>query len=579
MKYFIEISLWNLMESFVTESISPFTFYHERKFGNNLSRYLSGDKERYNHLILSTKDLGGDFSICIDETLIDCTLLNAVKGSTTIFMYPKTIYYRQGFVNFRVSINALVDSLVADSQILLEVKCIEKYLSAFYVEEVEREERKSLLKLDNQFSFDMGTYVEFDNFYNKIKGAVVGYSRGFYTSSDESNIMLQNELRELKNSFGGYNTKIMMSDIYVKNEYIEHQICKCKELYFAQIGYSISFDVLVAQFQEIEKLANLKAKENQKQMSPNRNKEIEELKRKKTEIEGQLYELDIQYNIFEVKHELDKIKEKEKVNGERKGKNREYFKRGTQEYERKKQLKLIIEDFEKNNPKYRELKGCLNQIEQELREDPNKYDSTLSAIFSRVSDILNDLIKKASMVTNKDAINLSNLLIDGEVVSIENSSNSPEICYLNILLKQIIQLSNKVMLSEHAVLQLLVDSATDFKKDTLSESDKGQKMLDCLRDFWQYKNQKKDCFSLPDDDMPIFQSIFSFFVKPLEFEQIERYMLLKKFTQKAYAFMLWGAWIGFADIPKTFTKTLYSNEVLTKDIDDFLFECIRSFRC
>ena len=70
-KYYIEISSWNLLESFVTESISPFSFYQERNFGNNLSRYLSGEKERSYHLILSTKDLGGDYSICIDEELID----------------------------------------------------------------------------------------------------------------------------------------------------------------------------------------------------------------------------------------------------------------------------------------------------------------------------------------------------------------------------------------------------------------------------------------------------------------------------------------------------------------------------
>ena len=57
MQYYIEISSWNLLESFVTESISPFSFYSERNFGNNLSRYLSGEEEKSNYLILSTQDL------------------------------------------------------------------------------------------------------------------------------------------------------------------------------------------------------------------------------------------------------------------------------------------------------------------------------------------------------------------------------------------------------------------------------------------------------------------------------------------------------------------------------------------
>ena len=72
--------------------------------------------------------------------------------------------------------------------------------------------------------------------------------------------------------------------------------------------------------------------------------------------------------------------------------------------------------------------------------------------------------------------------------------------------------------------------------------------------------------------MPILQSTLSFFVKPLGFEQIERYMLLKKFSHKAYAFMLWGAWIGFADMPKTFTNVLYQNDDVTRLIDNKLKE-------
>ena len=60
MKYYLEISSWNLLESFVTESISPFFFYKERNFGNNLSRYLGSKSEKINFLILSEKDQGGD---------------------------------------------------------------------------------------------------------------------------------------------------------------------------------------------------------------------------------------------------------------------------------------------------------------------------------------------------------------------------------------------------------------------------------------------------------------------------------------------------------------------------------------
>lgn len=572
MKYFIEISSWNLLESFVTESISPSSFYQDRNFGNNLSRYLSGNNERTDYLILSTKDLGGDYSICVDEELVDRSVLEPVKGLSTVFTYSKTIYYRQGLVHFRFGTKDLIDSLKAESQILLEVKCLEKYLSAFYVEKVENMERKGLSKLGNTFSFDRHEYIDFDNSYNKIKGAVVGYTRGLYTSSDESNLLLQNELRTLKNSFGGFNTQIMMSDVFEKNDEIVAQINKCRDLYLGQIEQSNSFDVLIAQFREIENLALLRAKEIQTQKSPARNAEIEYLLREKTAIENQIAEIEKSYNIFDVRQELDEIKYKEKVNGESVGKTRIYFKKGTVEYERKKQLKQIIEDFEKNNSEYGNLKGRLNQIEQGLIVDANMYDSTLSALFTRVSDILNDLIKKSSTVTNNGVIDTSNLLFDNNVVSVNNPSDSPEICYFNILLDLILQKYSETQLSEYSVLQLLVESANIFKEESLSNTEKGQKILSGLRTFWQYKNQKSEQLLFPEDDLPIFQSTFSFFVKPLSFEQIERYMLQKKFSHKAFAFMLWGAWIGFADIPKTFTNVLYQNDDVTRLIDNRLKE-------
>ena len=102
MQYYIEISPWNLLESFVTESISPFSFYAERNFGNNLSRYLSGAKEKSNYLILSSEDLGGDISLVVDETLIDTTCMNPIPGMKKAFTYSQTIYYRKSLVHFRI---------------------------------------------------------------------------------------------------------------------------------------------------------------------------------------------------------------------------------------------------------------------------------------------------------------------------------------------------------------------------------------------------------------------------------------------------------------------------------------------
>lgn len=562
MQYYLEISSWNLLESFVTESISPFSFYSERNFGNNLSRYLSGEKERANYLILSTKDLGGNISLIIDDSLIESSCLYPIKGLKTAFTYPKTIYYKKGFVHFRFSTPELRDSLIAESQILLEVKCLDKYMPAFDVKCIESKKVKGISAFCNPFSYEKDSYVDYDNIYNKLKGAVIGYTRGLYTSSDESLLQLQNELRDIKNSFGGMNTQIMMSDVFDENSDLSERIRNCKNLYFKIVGGSNSFDVLLDQYKEVINLAKMRSEEK-KQLYNNQKKD--ELLHEKTQIEDCISRIEESYNIIEIRKELDSIKDLEKANGKRIGKSRLYFKKDTVEYIRKQQLKKIIEEFENENAEYIQYKERLYQLEQELIDDSTKYDNILSAIFNRISDILNDLIKNASSLTNGGIVDLSQVSISDSLYLSSNSDDS-EICYFNILLNCILNTTTAKQLSEHSVLLILEESAKLFKSAPLSDTDSGRKVLNTLREYWSYKNQRIESFTIPEG-LPVLQSIMSFFVKPLGYDQIERYMMIKKFYSKAYAFMLWGAWIGFADMPKTFTNVLYQDDNINCIID------------
>jgi hypothetical protein len=45
---------------------------------------------------------------------------------------------------------------------------------------------------------------------------------------------------------------------------------------------------------------------------------------------------------------------------------------------------------------------------------------------------------------------------------------------------------------------------------------------------------------------------------------------MKNYAQKSYAFMLWGAWVGFADMPKTFTNVIFQNEEATKLLEKII---------
>ncbi len=559
MPYYLEISSWNLLESFSTESISPFSFYRERQFGNNLSRFLSGEKEKTNYLILSKKDLGGDISLVIDDEIIDSPCLMPIKGSKTAYTYPKTIYYKKGKIHIRFDNEGLRDNLIDESKILLEIKCLEKYQSDFYVKRIPSKNLKSIINLRESLSFEKEVFIHDDDKYNKIKGAFVGYIRGLYTTQDDTSIVLQNRLIDLKNTFGGLYTKVMMDETYYEKPTMYTDIADCKAQYLAVIGPSNSFDVIKAQYDEIAKIT----KERSKDSSTGYRRQLLKDKR---QIENSLNQIEVLYNIQEVRTELKLIKEEEKSNGERKGKTREFFKKGSFEYIRKKKLEEILNDIE-NNEEYRQLQYELRSIEEKLNS--NKYDSILSAIFTRISDILNDLIRNTSNITNNDTINLANIEMTKDSIRMKCAQDDPERIYFNILLRDIIANSSVKNLSEYHVMQLLENSATSFKKNNIVKTEKGECLLNTLRSYWAYKNQKTENYIIPDD-MPILQSIMSFFIKPLDFNQIERFMRIKQYKQKCYAYMLWGASIGFADMPKTFTNILYQNENITHLMDDTL---------
>ena len=575
MKYYINVSAWNLLESFVTESISPNSFYGERDFGNNLSRYINDKNDKTNYLLLTEKDLGGDYSICIDEQLLDLKCLTAGQKKSGSYLYGKTLYYKNGLVQFRFATKELKNSLISESKILYEVKCVEKYEQDFVVEDIEKNSLK--LKRDSEtISFEELTYVENDNRFNKLKGAIVGYVRGQLTTVDTKGQQLLSELKNLKNTFASLNTQIMTNDEYVDNQTILPLIEKCRDLYLSKTNEaSNSFDVLRHQYIEINKLSIMKANEIKKENSGENGRRKKELESKKGVISKKLNKILIDNNIKKVFDELYFLKEQEKDNGIKNGKQREYFKKGTPEYNRKMELKAKIKEFEECNNDCKMLNSELNDINEQIKNMSGgsyKFDSTLSALFFRVSDILNDLIRDVSSETDSGNVDMCRLVCNNNELQVASSPDEAMV-YFNVLLNCIMTNKHEKLISDVFILQTIETSANIYKSTPEIDCDKRNSILQTLREFYLYKTHKADTFAIPDN-MPVFQSVMSFLVKPLGFDQIERFMLNKKYTQKCYAFMLWGACKGFADLPKTFTKILYENQNATKSLDDFLFDKI-----
>lgn len=583
MKYYISINSWNLLESFVTESLSPFAFYSKRNFGNNLSRFISNSNEKINFLVLSTADNGGDYSIIVDDGILDSSSIKPVKGLKSIIAYSKTLYYKKGYFSFRFGNQALLDAFIAESQILFEVKCIDKYKEDFFIKDVkEKKASVTLRKLGDSFSFEQQDLIEIDNQFNIVKGAVVGYVRGALTTSGSSDLRLVSMIKDIKNSFAGLNTQIMVNDSEVDHpETYIFKLKECQKLYNEILHEKTNyFDILTQLFLEVRNLASLRCAELNRYKVGDKERLIESLERQKQDIEYEICEIERAKNISSVKAELKQIKDEEKRLGERHGKARIYFKKDTPEYKLKQELKAMLKEFEENDEEYKALLRKLDDINtsiQNASSGKSQYDAALSAIFARISDITNDLQKKFDQGKSLNTVDLSGIAYTQES-GLElkgESEDKAELEYFNVLMKTIIGRETIETISDPFILSLIEKSANTYKSYPSYESEKGQLITECLRNYWRYKHNQCTGFAIPDN-MPVLQSIMSFFLKPFGFDQIERYMMNKKYTEKKYAMMLWAACNGYAALPKTFTSVLYQNKTNYMGMDELLEDIMHS---
>ena len=573
MFYYISTNSWNLLESFVSESISPFSFYQVRGYGNNLSRYLDGTNERANYLILSTKKINGDYVLKVNDEILDKSNIAPVKSSETLFTYNKTIYYKKDAIDFLFSSRDLLESLVAESQILFEVKCIEKYKSEFIVK-TSNALPISTGKIANAISFQLQEYVAQDCIYDRLKGMIVAFTRAMAFAKNPQEQKLMCILRDLKNSFAGLNTQVMVSEIAVPNEskYIS-LIQTAKGTYNGTIKTRTNlFDILMQHFSEIVKLAKARAEEISQNKQANSAGKRDFLITQKDALESKLYSMKCHDGISHWIEELNSIKKKERDNGIKMGKTREYFKKGTWEYERKKNLKQEIKKHEEENYVFKSIKQQIADIKQQIRNiesGSSMYDTTLGALFVRVSDIMNELIGKAKVSGEANGnidyfcFSLKNLTISIDVVN-----SYEEKVFLDVIMNKALMCKQRV-LSDEVVLNLIVESANKYKCLECSNTEKGKQILSTLREFWSYKHNQCSSFSIPAN-LVVLKSLMAFFIKPFGFDQIDRYAQNKGIDSKEYGYMLRGALIGYTAFPKTFTDALYSNTDIYIPMDEYL---------
>jgi hypothetical protein len=588
----LPINLWNLNEVFTTESISPISFYGVRDFGNPVNRN-EGKFEDVNYLVLFDKQVASEIVIEIFRELLDETALQATKSGYS--EYHKTIYLRKGLFKVHFNSKEKLQEFFNQQFMLLEVKTVYKYKSDCFAISENKSNKASRVLYQPKFltkQNEKGPF--FDKAFNQVKGMIYGFVIGSLGSLGENEQGLVSDLTKLKNTIGGEHTNIALSEQYQFSWLInvKKQLKDCEERYKKQFDKTSDvFATLLLRLQEVDNLNKMRCEELAKQKSPSYKRDFEMVQANLEQARREVYEYEYKHNITPIKEKFEKIKQEEKKRGEAKGKTREYFKKGTPEYDRKQELKYEIEEFEKNDLEYKALKDKVYVLEDRVKNFQSggtQFDTSINEQFNRITEQLNKIVKKTNNFflskNNKESdlpdisfkIDLSSLIQNyfDNVKSyndfavklpetLANEISKEEIELLKISLNAILSLPQGLLgnYSEENILKIMAEIGKHLPDSEAKNS---------LRDYYAYRTAKSDNFTFPTND--ILANLIVFFMKLQGHDQINKILITKGIKHKQIAFMLYGAYTGFANMPKTFTNLIFDGN--NKKLQDYIDNCL-----
>ncbi len=597
--YWLPISQWNLNEVFSTESISPSSFYEVRGFGNPVNR--NEEKlEDENFLVLFEKRIPHKVIIEISSDLLDASALQKTKAG--YINYYKTIYLQRG--NFKIYFNSEVDLQNFKSQqfMLLEVKTINKYdKDHLIVSECKTSETIDVAYQRSFLTEQRDDEPFFDKAVNQIKGLVYGYIIGSIGTLKKDEQDLVSSLTKLKNTMSGVHTNIILSKAYssVWLADLKNQISKCEKTY-ATIFNKTSplFKILAFRLEEIDALNKNRCKKLEEKSKSDYKIEYKRIQDELEKAKVDLYLYEDKNEIKSLKIELEQIKLEEKEKGKSEGKTRVYYKKGSVEYERKQYLKSEIELLEKSDVEYQRLKNNVTLSESELRSfaiEGTEFDSSINEQFYRIIEQLNEISKKTNnfFLSNNKKNDLYDFSFEIDHSALKNHyyENIKDYCDYNIqlpktLLNEILDDDIKLIaISINAVLSSPQGILGSYSEENILNIikyiglnlDDGENK-DIMRNYYSYRKGNTDEFSFPTNN-DILSCVIIFLMKLQGHEQINKMLITKGLKFKQISFMLYGAYYGFANLPKTFTNIIFENNniEMQEQIDEYL--CTNYLNC
>jgi hypothetical protein len=616
--YWLPLSSWNLSEIFVTESVSPHSFYKIRMFGtthNQLTDDNGKPLQSDNCLVLYPNQfsfipkIGKPTFLLINSTALDPNFVEIDKNG--LAYYFKTIYFQRG--NFQLRFFSEPDKrmFLANSSVILEVKSFKKYDVDFF--EVKNDKQNILYvsntpQESNQFQIDAtiaskskAEQVYFDRAYNQIKGLIFGLLCGTIGKKSGQEIKLETELQKLKSKITALRTYFEMSETF-GYEVLEPslQLTESCEILFKSLlpnDTSNNFNGIKERIKEAGDLQQLKLVELGKQKKNIENSDAQFGEKEKNQLR------DLEEQKAELKNQQERLREKrKKLEGQEKQIKRP--RKNTEGYYKKAELKseinLLQEEINQISEELKPINAAIQGINFEIGKHQafgrTQYDSNIEEQFYKITGYINDLIfapkeqDVQKFIPNIEGIvlNIRNLANHYFKVNNQKKISNNELDFVQELNSEILDalsnedktilkiLTNVILsnptsilgdISENNLNEILSVAIEELSKRKISEE-----IVSPLKDLLAYRLSGNGEYNIPSEQIVV-RSFFAFIIKPYSAEELTKFMYSKNMQELHLAYIFWGAFFGFANMPKTFTNIIFesNDNELFEMIDGYLF--------
>jgi len=608
--YWIAANTWSVMEIFTTESISPLEFYSIRTFGSKTIASFEdlGEVKQLKNCITLYPECfnyqpkqGNPVYFYIKHDALDDAFLKMDEDG--LAYYSKTIYLKKG--NFQIRFISEEDRtmFLANSTMSLEMKTLNKYNINLF-KNGEQGIFHVIPRPPIPFQFNLNqlymaapdkSAIAFDKAYNQIKGLVYGFVCGTVGRKSKPELDLTTTMGKIKNKVTTISTYFGISETYDPAIFQELKglIQDGESLWKKYANEKVlEFHAIKIRLNELQELQISKLKEIQDKkdfISGAKPETISELRKRIDGLKTEKMPLERQRQ--KLKDKRDEIKERAKpLNGRKKGPEQELKKELNEEINQlQKIINGITNELKPINAQIREVEDELSQYHFDGR---TQYDGTIDELFYRISSSINTMILSIpDYFKNKDETkvlpSLKGFNFDinsltqsymtreevGKIVLNLESEFFQELDELNkellemiieiILLKAGSNVSGVSDFSINEVLKALAEQAKSLGNEQIN------KVLDSLL---EYRMTRRGKIIFPEE-LIVLRNFVGFVMKPYSAEELIKFLQSKGFNDPHIIYPMWGAFIGFASMPKTFTNSVLQdpNNPLIDQIDDYLF--------